>query len=255
MANKTNIKQLEKAIKDKQDELNGIRQEIKAAGDDVSLKVAAEKKERRACSELASLSAALSAANYTPSAPTDQEELLEGLQKYQKEYFDRINKIKADIAAADQKADQIERDWQQAVMDADSTASIELAGQREDAAAERRYLQQMLEQAEALPVYPEGAISQEWYSICDKLLPEWQNKVTALKELTGAYIRAANDMLAMKDTIKGVRSTLERMRGGQQFEPFFTEDQDEQGLIIPDRCIRQVVSVFLKNAMIGERRI
>ena len=172
MTKNTGAAALEKAITAKQAEIEAIEQEKKAAAGDAAQAVAAEKKERRARAELAALETALSAATYTPPEPTDRAELLQGLDKYEAEHKARTDKIKAEISAAEAEAAQIEKDLQAAAEAADAKATISLSGRKEEIEATEGHLLEILQRAESLPVYPAGAIDEEWAALCARLLPE-----------------------------------------------------------------------------------
>ena len=85
MKNISKVEDVMKAIKEKSAEIAAITKEKEAASDNAVKLVAIEKRERRAKSELEALQTAYKAVTYTPPEPTDQQELLQGLEKYQKQ--------------------------------------------------------------------------------------------------------------------------------------------------------------------------
>lgn len=240
----TGAAQLQEAIEAKKDELKAAAAEIKAAAGDAYKTVAAEKKERRARAELDALETAYRAATYTPPEPTDRAELLQGLVKYEADYNARLEKIRASIAETDEKAAQIEREMQQAAMDADANATLELANQREENTAARAHLLEMLERAQALPVYPEGAISDEWEKVCAGLLPQWENLILEVKTLATAYKTAATALLTMKDTVESTRAEMNRRAGGAVCRTIFTTGRDAEGMSVEKNYHALIHSIF-----------
>ena len=61
-----------------------------------------------------------------------------------------------------------------------------------------------------------------WEEICEKVRPEWDNKIMNLKIITAAYKEAANALLQMEFTIKSVRNFLEKKQGGERLNSSFT---------------------------------
>ncbi|MBR3422821.1 MAG: hypothetical protein IKG98_12300 [Ruminococcus sp.] len=235
---------IERAIKAKEKEIVAIMTEKEAAANDAVKLVAAEKKERRAKSELEALQTVYKAATYTPPAPTDQQELLAGLIKYQEIWDDRVKLIKVKISEIDAEAAEIEKALEQAAETADAERTIELSNRRNEIKATREHLIDMLQRAEALPLYPDGAIQSEWDEICNKLRPEWDNKVMELKVLAKAYKSAADALIQMNDTIKTVRDTLEKKQGGAYFAKFFTVGESGEDMIVEKPYISRIISIF-----------
>lgn len=235
---------IEKAIKAKEKEIAAITAEKEAAADDAVKLVEAEKKERRAKSELEALQTVYKAATYTPPAPTDQQELLAGLNKYQEIWDDRVKLIRVKISEIDAESTEIEKAFEQATEAADTKSVIELSNRRNENKATREHLLDMLQKAEALPVYPDGAIQSEWDEICSKLRPEWDNKVMELKVLAKAYKTTAESLIQMNETIKAVRSDLERKQGGEYFSKFFTIGESGADMIVEKPYISRITSIF-----------
>lgn len=240
----TGAEELKKAIAAKQAEIESIAEEIKAAAGDAAQTVAAEKKARRARAELAALETAHRAATYTPPEPTDRAELLQGLDKYEAEHKARIDKIKAEIAAADKEAAQIETGLQDAAEKADAKKTISLSGRKEELQAEKRHLLEMLERAEALPIYPAGAIREEWAAVCKRLLPEYENRLAEIKTLAGAYKAAADSVLQMQAAIMDARAEMSRRAGGEQLPTIFTKDKTAEALTVDKTYLARLNNMF-----------
>ena len=233
MKKNTGADELQKAITAKQAEIEAIAGEIKAAAGDAAATVAAEKKDRRARAELAALETAHRAATYTPPEPTDRQELLQGLEKYEAEHKARIDKIKAEIAAADKEAAEVGQGLQEAAEAADTKKTISLSGRKEEIEATKGHLLEMLQRAESLPVYPAGAIDEEWAALCARLLPEYENRLAEVKTLAEAYKAAADSLLQMQDAIMDARAEMsKRGKDGAQLPTIFTKDRTAEGLTI-----------------------
>ena len=235
---------LYKALTEKQAALDAIPEELEAASGDVVKTVAIEKKARRLKADISALETAYRAATYRPPEPTDKEELLQGLKKYEEAHQARIDSIKADIAKLKEVADQIERDLNQAAMDADATATIELSGKREENSAALDHLNDMLARAEAIPVYPEGSLSDEWGAICKELMPEWENRLLELKTLAQAYKAAASSLIDMSQLIKDIRADLNRKAGMPVCGTVFTQGRSSDGLAINNTYYNAILSIF-----------
>ena len=162
---KSNITELQKAINAKKEELGKIREEKKTYKDDVTSLVAYEKKEQRAAGELEALKKAFEAANYKPEPPTDKAELMQGLDKYKREWKSRIEKIKADIENNESEKKELENLLNKSAAEADSEKTIKLSNRLEEVKAATSHLAEMLARAEAIPIYPQGAIREEWDKI------------------------------------------------------------------------------------------
>ncbi len=238
------VADIERAIKAKEKEIAEIMNEKEAAADDAVKLVEAEKKERRAKSELEALQTVYNAATYTPPAPTDQQELLAGLNKYQEIWDDRVKLIRVKISEVDAETAEVEKALDKATEEADTNRTIELSNRRNENKATKEHLLDMLQRAEALPVFPDGAIQSEWDEICNKLRPEWDNKVMELKVLAKAYKTAAEALIQMNDTIKAVRSDLERKQGGEYFSKFFTVGENGADMIVEKPYISRITSIF-----------
>lgn len=236
--------EIKKAINAKEKEITAITEEKKVVANDAEKIVLAEKKELRARSELEALQAAHRAATYTPPAPTDQQELLAGLKKYQDIWDDRIKVIKDKISDVDKEAAQLEISMEQATQNADAESVIKLSNRRNELTSQRKHLTDMLRRAEEIPLYPDGAIKSEWDNICNKLRPEWDNKIMELKALAKAYKSAADSLIQMNETIKTVRNDLERKQGGAHFSKFFTVGESGEDMIVEKSYIPRITGIF-----------
>lgn len=240
----TKAAEIKKAIEAKQEEIAAIEKEKEAAADNVAELVAVEKKERRAKSELEALKTAYTAATYTPPAPTDLQELLAGLDKYKKAWNDRTNSIKAKIAELNAEAVEIERGLDKAAEEADTAKTLELANRREENKVARKHLSEMLERAEAVPLYPDGAIQSEWEEICKKLRPEWNNRIIAVKVLAAAYKSAAESLIQMNGTMLSVRNALEKAQDGEFLYSDYTFGETGEDMTIEHPYNARIKSIF-----------
>lgn len=237
MADRKRIAELDKAIKDTRAELAAVQQEKTAAANDAGRLVLAEKKERRIAETLAALEQAKAAATYTPPEPTDRAELMAGFQKYRDAKAEKVAKVAAEIRTTEQERAQIFRDLQQAAEDCDTEKTVELSEKRAELESKLEHLAEMRERVAALPVYPDGAIMQEWAAICEKTLPDWRRRVLQVETLAAEYRAACAGLLAMHDTLKGVREEIRRMVEAEgyappQFSPVFTAGLDVTQLIV-----------------------
>lgn len=244
MKKNTGAEKLQAAIIAKQAEIEAIAQELEAAAGDAAQYVAAEKKDRRARAELAALQTAHEAASYMPPEPTDREELLQGLEKYKADHKARIDKITAEIRATESELTEIEIGLQDAAEKADTARTIKLSGKKEELQAAKGHLLEMLNRAAAMPVYPAGAIREEWQAICTRLLPEFENRVQELATLAGAYKAAADSLLTMQQTIMDVREQLERTAGGEYLPTVFTAGKTSDELIVNKVYQARIYSMF-----------
>lgn len=244
MKNITKVEDVMKAIKEKSAEIAAITKEKEAVADNAVKLVAIEKKERRAKSELEALETAYKAATYTPPEPTDLQELLQGLEKYQKKWNDRVNTIKSKIAEVDAEAIEIEKALDQATEAADTKRAVELSNQRNENRETRVHLSEMLERAEQIPVYSREDIKHEWEKICNIIRPEWDNKLMVLKTLTEAYKSAVTSLSQLNDTLKSVRKVLESKQNGEWLASSFTDGETGNDMVIDNSYRSQVWGVF-----------
>lgn len=206
----TNAEQITKAIEAAKKELETARKEAKAAADNPEKRVTAEKHEKKAAAQIAALEQAKAAAEYIPPEPTDKAELLEGLDKYKAEKAAKITNAKNTITKLQQEAAQIAGALQEATEAADAEKVISLSEQRDETAKKLQYAQEMLKNTEALPVYPAGAIADEWQGIVKRLLPEWKSRLLTVETLAAAYKAACKEALTMYDTLQATRDAMEK---------------------------------------------
>lgn len=238
--------EIEKAITAKEAELSALATERKAAeaAGDAQKTVEAEKKERRAAAQLDALKTAHRAATYTPPEPTDREELLKPLQKYQQAYNERLQTIRDSIAEADRMAAEIEKGLQEAAEKADTDQTLLLSAQRETTAAEKKQLAEMQERAKAIPVYPAGAIADEWAAICEKAKPEWDNRIMEIQTLAAAYTAAADALFQMHGALLDARKEYEGRQGGAPLATFFTLGGEPDGMTINKTYLARLKSIY-----------
>jgi len=237
MADKNRIAELDKAIKDTRAELAAIQREKQAAANDPERLVLAEKRERRTAGALAALERAKAAAEYKPPEPTDKAELLAGFQKYRDAKAGKVAKVAASIAAAEQEQRETARALQQAAEDCDTEKTVELSEKRGELESRLKHLAEMRERVNALPVYPDGAIAEEWAAICERALPDWKKAILQVETLAAEYKAACAGLLALHDTLQAVREDIKQISAadGQTppyFPPVFTAGLDSSRLIV-----------------------
>lgn len=237
MADKSKVAKLDKAIKDTRAELAAIRKEKQAAVNDPERLVLMEKRERRTAGTLAALEQAKTVTEYSPPEPTDRAELLAGFQKYRDAKEDKVAKVAAKISAAEREQRETARALQQAAEDCDTEKTVELSEKRDELESRLKHLREMQTRVNALPVYPDGAISEEWAAICERAMPEWKRAVLQVETLAAAYKAACAGLLAMHDTLKAVRAEINSMEAAEgyaphNFSPVFTVGLDSSRLVV-----------------------
>lgn len=237
MVGKDKIAELNKAIKDTQTELTKVRQEKQAAANNPEQLVLAEKKERRIYGQLKSLENAKTVAEYTPPEPTDRAELLQPLQRYYDEKTAKVRKVEQSIKDTEQEQRETANAIQQAAKDCDTEKTVELSEKRTELNSKLKHLQEMCQRVNDLPVFPDGAIMEEWSAICEKTLPDWQKAALRVEILAAEYTTACRDLLQMHDTLKIVREDIRRKveREGYAppiFSPVFTVGLDSSRLTV-----------------------
>ena len=202
MADKSRIAELDKAIKDTRAELAAIQQEKQAAANDPERLVLAEKRERRTSGTLAAL-----------------------------------ERAKASIAAAEREQRETARALQQAAVDCDTEKTVELSEKQVELESRLKHLAEMRERVNALPLYPDGAIMEEWAAICERTLPDWKKAVLQVETLAAEYKAACAGLLALHDTLQAVRAEIGEMVKAQgyaapYFPPVFTAGLDSSRLVV-----------------------
>lgn len=236
MADNGRIAKLDKAIKDTRAELAAIQREKLAAADNPERLVLAEKRERRTSGTLAALERAKAAAEYTPPEPTDRADLLAGFQKYRDAKAGKVARVAASIAAERERA-ETDRALQRAAEDCDTEKTVELSEKRGELESRLKHLKEMRERVNALPVYPDGAIMEEWAAICEKTLPDWKKAVLLVETLAAEYKAACASLSAMRDTLQAVREEVKGLYSvdGKTvpfFPPVFTAGLDSSRLTV-----------------------
>ena len=237
MADKDRIAELDKAIKDTRAELAAIQREKQTAANDPERLVLAEKRERRTSGTLDALERAKAAAEYTPPEPTDRAELLAGFQKYRDAKAGKVAKVAASIAAAEREQRETARALQQAAVDCDTEKTVELSEKQVELESRLKHLAEMRERVNALPLYPDGAIMEEWAAICERTLPDWKKAVLQVETLAAEYKAACAGLLALHDTLQAVRAEIGEMVKAQgyaapYFPPVFTAGLDSSRLVV-----------------------
>lgn len=237
MAGKDKIMELDRAISDTRAELSAIRQEKKEAAGNPERLVLAEKQERRIAGTLAALERAKAAATYKPPEPTDCAELLAGLQDYMDDKAEKELKAREAVEAVQQELREIENALQQAAADCDAVKTVELAERRGELQSKLKYLDEMRERVEALPVFPDGAFEKTWAAICEKAMPDWKKQVLQVETLAAEYKAACADLLAMHDTLKNAQKEIQSMAEAEGiwppvFAPVFTVGLDAKKLMV-----------------------
>ena len=238
------ITALNAAITAKKEEISLLKAELKTVESDAVKTVNTERKLQSAISELEALETALEAASYTQPTPTEQETLLQGLEKYKTEWQERINKIRADIEKSDETIAQIEKELNQAALDADATATLELSHKKEFEKDLQVHLVEMLARAEALPLYPENAISEEWAEICKGILPKWEGLIEQIRIFAEAYTKAVNALVELSMTLKATRTQLENEAGYNACQSLLTIDRTAEGLTIEAAARAKINNIF-----------
>lgn len=238
--------EIKKAIAGKEAELDACakeRQAAEAAGDALKL-VEAEKRERTAAAQLDALKEAYRAATYKPPEPTDREELLKPLQKYMDEYNARLQKISDSMAEIDRAAAEIEKGLRDAAEKADTQATAILSAQRMENNALKKHMAELMDRAKALPVYPAGAIGNEWAAICERLKPEWDNCTLQIATLAAAYKAAAEALLTLHSTLLDARGEYEQRQGGKPLPTFFTTGGNADGMTIEKTYLARLKTMY-----------
>lgn len=252
MMDKKKIEELEKAIKAKQAELDSISAEQENSAADASRYATLEKKDKRVRSELAALQLVLKVATFIPEPPSDQEELLSGLEVYRKEYHERIAKIQAEIDSLDAELEDIEKKLGEAAADANIKDTLKLSNRKDEILIQKPHLEEMRRKAEMMTVYPAGVIEEEWKKICDILLPEWNTKVTALLSAAEAYKTMVQELVVMKSMISATRAILENL-AGTTFDPVFTSGNEFQDAVIEKGITVTMINLFRTDPLSGRR--
>lgn len=219
MTDKNKIAELNKAIKGHTGGA-GSHPEGKAGGNGQPGAACTGRKAGAAGSRNAgSLGAGQSRRRIQAPEPTDRAELLTGFQKYRDAKTGKVAKVAAYIAAAEREQREITRALQQAAEDCDTEKTVELSEKRVELESKLKHLAEMRERVNALPLYPDGAIMEEWAAICERTLPDWKKAVLQVETLAEAYKAACAGLLEMYDTLQAVRSEIRDMAAAEGYTP------------------------------------
>lgn len=146
-------------------------------------------------------------------------------------------KVAASIAAAERELAETDRALQQAAEDCDTEKTVELSEKRGELESKLKHLAEMRERVNALPVYPDGAIMEEWAAICERTLPDWKKSVLLVETLAAEYKAACAGLLAMHETLKTVRADIGELAKAEGytppvFAPVFTAGLDSSRLVV-----------------------
>ena len=143
----------------------------------------------------------------------------------------------ASVAAAERQRAETDRALQRAAEDCDTEKTVELSEKRGELESKLKHLAGMRERVNALPVYPDGAIMEEWAAICEKTLPDWKKSVLLVETLAAEYKAACAGLLAMHETLKAVRADIGELAKAEGytppvFAPVFTAGLDSSRLVV-----------------------
>lgn len=236
MADKKQISEIDKAINQKRAELAKAQQKNTVAAHSPEQMVQAAKAQRRLSEQVQALERAKELASYIPPELSDRDELLQPLAKYAEEHSTRIRKVQAQIRQAEQEQDDLEAGLRQAAVDCDVEQTVKLTEQKADNAAKRKALQEMLDRAQSLPVFPNNTIREEWENICQEQMPGWKTAVLRVETLATEYKAACKDLLQLHDTLLFVREEIKRRaaKDGQTLvlPPVFTVGLEGEKLVV-----------------------
>lgn len=149
--------------------------------------------------------------------------------------------------AARAELKELEAALNAAAADCDTEKIVELSGKKEDTENKLKYLTDAKRRVESLPVFPDGAINEEWESLCNDLLPDWKRRVTAVETAAAAYKEACSALLSLHDTVKAARGEFERTAAKEGtpvvFPPTFTADINTANMTIDKTCSARIAGI------------
>lgn len=182
--------------------------------------------------------------------------LLLRLEKYKSEKRGKLNKIEKAIKKNEQEIARYRAGLGKATRDADTGKAVEYAEKLQKAETERGYLEEMMSSAQKMPVYPDGALDEEWENFCRQQMPEWNFAVRRVELLASEYKAACADLRAMAAALTTAREAMmaEAKQEGGAFYPIqtFTCGLAPEKMVLERRdyqWIHQLKSPFTGDAL------
>ncbi len=66
----------------------------------------------------------------------------------------------------------------------------------------------MKERTEALRIFPDGAIGEEWEKVCEVKRGDWNALLQRIRMLADEHRNACNELVAMNDTMRNARRQM-----------------------------------------------
>lgn len=182
--------------------------------------------------------------------------LLLCLEKYKSQKREKLNKIGRAIGKNEQEIARYMGALRKATQEADTSKAMEYAEKLQKSETERGYLQEMMSSAQKMPVYPDGALDEEWDNLCRQQMPEWEFAVRRVELLASEYKAACADLRAMAAALTTAREAMmaEAKQEGGAFYPIqtFTCGLAPEKMVLERRdyqWIHQLKSPFTGDAL------
>lgn len=101
-----------------------------------------------------------------------------------------------------------EEEWKKAVSEKDTEKAKRLASELEKASMEVNELRQKLTEAKNSPVFPDGAVEEEWAKLCEKIRGEWTEAFHTVEYALKQYQRAATTLITINDIMRQARAVM-----------------------------------------------
>ncbi|MCQ2507588.1 MAG: hypothetical protein MJ097_02225 [Dorea sp.] len=135
-------------------------------------------------------------------------EMTSGMDKYIDQKRERIAEATRQLTECVRKGNAKVDEWKKAVSEKDTEKAKRLAAELEKASMEVKELKKKVMEAKNSPVFPDGAVEEEWAKLCEKIRGEWTEAFHTVEYALKQYQRAATTLITINDIMRQARAVM-----------------------------------------------
>ena len=184
-----------------------------------------------------------------PITPEDtSKDLTAPLSGYIEAHAAKVQRLREDIEERERTLRALEDEKAKAAAAADVPAILTADQSAEDVRAAIKYQREALEAAEASPIFPPGAVLEEWRKVCEDHRAEWETALKDLQTITEGYKAAAIRLRGVYDKLERARASFMRFDGATSYPAILCEGENPlelmAGVRIQDKDMRILPWIF-----------
>lgn len=144
-------------------------------------------------------------AEQEPEKPTDRQSLTAIIEKRKAEHVAKLDTIRQQISETRQQKQEAQTAFERCTAQIDTAGALGASAELERLTDKERYLSKMMEQAERLPVFAPGELSEAWAEIVKESAPVYRQYVANLKASAELYRKCMAQLHAYHDFLVAVR--------------------------------------------------